>query len=196
MTSLLRGLLVTALLALPALAGATYQGKQETLIDASQQALDALIELRNSDQLNSDSALQVIQENLSAQFNFMLITRKALGKHWRKADDAQRVEVSELFQHLLEKTYAAALSKFTNQQIEYQPAEELKDGSVRLRLHITDAERVVEIEYLLKENDGVWEIDDVKIEKVSLLSNYRRQFNGVVRKSGIDGLIKLLRERL
>ncbi len=188
-------LLACWLFALPAVGAETYEIKQAELVDASHQTLESLVKLRSTDQLDQSSALGVIQEYLSPQFNFMLITRQALGKHWRNTNDEQRAEVENLFKRLLEKTYAAALSKFTNQQIEYLPAEELKDGSVRVTVQITDADKVVEIEYLLKEQNERWDIVDVKIEKVSLLSNYRRQFNGIVRKDGIDGLIGLLRNR-
>ena len=137
----------------------------------------------------------IIQETLSPHFDFDIITRQTLGKHWRKANDAERLEVQTLFRGLLEKTYANALAKFTDENVSVDEVEEAKGGSIVVPLIIESKGKKISLEYLLKEFDGKWAIIDVKIENVSLLGNYRRQFNSIIRKDGIEGLVELLKSK-
>lgn len=187
-----------ALLALVCISQITHANdfvtKEQELVKSSGDALVALAKLRDNSTLNTTTALQVIDELIAPHFNFQLLARQALGKNWRQASEAQRQEVSSLFGNLLKKTYANALAKFSNQSLMHEPGTQT-DNKGTIKIIVLNKGKKVNLEYTLTRADDVWNITDLKIERVSLLGNYRRQFNSIVRKNGIEGLIKLLKQK-
>lgn len=176
--------------------GATgYQDKEAQIQQALGTALERLIQNRDAGTLDDDSALVIIQEVISPQFDYEFLTRFVVGKHWRKASDAEKGELIDQFRALVERTYSKSLAKFNDQEVEFMAPEELKDGSVNVGINVLNKGKNVRIEYLLKETDGEWVVTDVKIENVSLLGNFRRQFSSIVRKDGVAGLIEMLKSK-
>ena len=165
--------------------------------EVSGKAVARLSELREADGLTPEAAREVIRETASPFFDFAALSRGALGKHWRKADEAQRARVAELFRGVLEKTYAKALSTYAGQAAKTLGAVSLSEGKKSVRVEVSAGDQAATIEYVFSPSkaDGEWRVADVKVEEVSLLASYRRQFSGIVRKGGIDGLIEKLAER-
>ena len=174
---------------------AGFEDKEVAIQQASTKALEQLISHRDAGTLDDDSAMAIIQREISPQFDFNYLTMFVLGKHWRKASDDEKADLTSLFQNLVERTYSKSLAKFKEQEIRFLPSEVFKDGSVSVGVNVLNKGQNVLIDYLLKENDGQWVVSDVKIENVSLLGNFRRQFNTIIRKDGIAGLIGLLRSK-
>lgn len=194
LTGLLRYLL--PIISLMAVASAdVVEDIRLKITEASSKAIDELTTLQSNDNLNTDTALAVIQQYISPEFNYLVLTKRTLGKHWRNASDAQKENVSNQFQILLERTYSVALSKFSGQTLQVVDATQLNDGNISVKLEVVASSKKTLLEYQLAENDSVWEIIEVKIEGVSLLGNYRRQFNSIVRKGGIDKLIAALEKK-
>ena len=202
----LRGLLLSALLALGGVSpGAAAQDDDEAALLAELTALVAevtdgtvgkLSELRAADGLTPEAARAVIRETASPHLDFAALSRGALGKHWRKADEAERARVAELFRGILEKTYAKALSAYAGQSAEILGASSLSEKKKSVRVEVSSGEQSAKIEYVFSRSaDGEWRVADVKVEDVSLLASYRRQFSGIVRKEGIAGLIEKLAAR-
>lgn len=186
------GLLAAVILTVPA--HADFAAKEKEIVEASQATLTRLVKLRDSSNLSPENTLKVIQEEISPSFDFKLLAQSMLGKYWSKATDHQQAEVCELFQKLLEKTYAVSLAKFSNQSFTHRPSK-ARGNKGTVAMSVASKGKTVRIDYLLTESDGVWNITDMRIEKVSLLGNYRRQFASIVRKDGIDKLINLLRSK-
>lgn len=173
---------------------ADFATKETEIVEASRETIAELAKLRAADNLNSATAMGVIQTIISPSFDYPVLTRSVLGKQWRKTNEEQRVKLAELFQKLLEKTYASALAKFSDESIEHEPGVQ-KNGKGTVTVVVLSDGKKINIEYLLTEKDGVWNIMDVRIEKVSLLANYRRQFASVIRKGGVDELVALLESK-
>lgn len=169
--------------------------KEQEIVAASNDTIAALSKLRQADTLNSTTARKIIDMHIALQFNFQLLAQQALGKHWQKANEAQRDEVSDLFGSLLKKTYANALAKFSDQTLVHKPGTRT-DNQGTVLIAVSNKGKQITVEYTLtKAANGVWDITDLKVKRVSLLGNYRRQFSSIVRKSGIDGLISLLKQK-
>ena len=184
----------------PALAqedeAATLEKLKGLVDEVSGQAVSRLSELRAAEELTPESARAVIQETASPHFDFAGLARGALGKHWRKADEAERARVTELFRGILEKTYAKALSTYAGQAAETAGAKSLSEEKKVVEVHVSSGEQSAQIDYIFSRGEGgAWLVSDVKVEGVSLLASYRRQFSGIVRKGGIAGLIEKLAER-
>lgn len=194
MRSALLRLLAGGALALAASGALAFEAKEAKIRAASQQALAQLVALRDGGQLDDASALALIQEVLSPEFDFGYLAGSVMARNWSKATPAQQGQLTDLLQRMIERTYAKSLAKFSSQQLEYLDPVRRK-STVNVAMNIVDGGKKVKLEYSLKEKDGVWKITDLKIENVSLVGNFRRQFGSVVRSDGIDGLIQLLESR-
>jgi phospholipid transport system substrate-binding protein len=164
---------------------------QTRIAEINDRIIARLAAARETDALDSAAALAIIQEHASPLFDFAGITRRAMGKNWRRADDAQRAKLTELFRGLLEKTYAKTLSLFDGQKVAVIGAQIKPDNkAARVSLAVSKSGAKTRIDYTFSNSaDGEWKIVDVHVEKISLLANYRRQFTSAVRKKGVDGLI-------
>ena len=164
--------------------------------EVSGTAVERLSALREADGLTPEAAREVIREVASPHFDFAGLARGALGKHWRKADEDQRKQVAELFRGVLEKAYAKALSTYAGQAAETVGAAALSEDKISVEVKVSAGEKDARIDYIFSPTeDGEWLVSDVKVETVSLLRNYRKQFSGIIRKEGVEGLIEKLTER-
>jgi len=137
------------------------------------------------------------EEKILPNFNFDRVSRIVLGKNWNSATKEQQEAFQKEFKTLLIRTYASALSKYKNQTIDYKPLRaQPSDTEVSVKTQINQpGGQPIEVDYsLAKEADG-WKVFDIVIEGVSLVTNYRGQFNNEIRQSGMDGLIQKLVEK-
>lgn len=191
-----RATLAAMALALAWPAASADVGTIRAEIDAvNHETLAALRREKDGGGLDPAMALAIIREHASPRFDFDMITSRAVGKFWRRADDAQRGELSTLFRTLLENTYAKTLSRFDDERISLQDAADKGKGRYSVKFDVVSEGRNVKVEYLVHDRAGDWRIYDVKIEGISLLASYRSQFSQVIRKDGIDSLIEQLRQR-
>src|SRR5450830_175614 len=146
---------------------------------------------------NQAKIFALAEEKILPNFNFESVSRIVLGKNWNAASKEQQDAFQKEFKTLLIRTYASALSKYKNQTIDYKPLRsQPSDTEVSVKTQINQpGGQPIEVDYsLAKETDG-WKVFDIVIEGVSLVTNYRGQFNDVVRQSGMDGLIQKLVEK-
>lgn len=130
-------------------------------------------------------------------FDFGAMTRLAVGKHWRVADDAQRQTLTAEFRTLLVRTYSVALKSFVDYQIDYRPVHYSSDGrqAIVQTLVSKDGGKPVQMDYRMLAYPDDWKVYDVLVGGVSLVVNYRSLFSSTVERSGIDGLVGLLRDK-
>jgi phospholipid transport system substrate-binding protein len=128
-------------------------------------------------------------------FDFEEISRRAMAQHWRSLTEAQRKEFVGLFSDLLERAYMSKIELYRGEQIQY-PAERIEgDFAIVSTRLITKKGTEVPIDYRMLKRGDRWRIYDVSIEGVSLVANYRTQFNNVIRTSSYDELLRKLRSR-
>lgn len=121
--------------------------------------------------------------------------RRALGLHWQQRTPAEREEFVQLFGELLERTYIAQIDLYGGERLRF--TEEKLDGNlaiVRAKL-VTKHGTEVPVEARMNRKGERWLIYDVAIENVSLISNYRSQFDRIIRQNSYPELIKRLRSR-
>ena len=147
---------------------------------------------------NQKKARELIETKIAPHFNFNSMTKLALGKNWAVANPEQRKVLTGEFRALLMQTYTASLTLFKDQKIEYRPlklAPEDNDVLVRSLVRSSGGGDPVQIDYGMEKTDDGWKVYNVKIGGISLVENYRGTFNTEIQKSGVDGLIKTLREK-
>jgi len=173
------------------------------------EAPDALVKRVAQDVLatiRSDPAIQagnqarikdVIEAKLLPNFDFAHMAALAMGKNWRTASPEQQKRLTDEFRALLVRTYSGALNQYRNETIEYKPLRmNPGDSDVTVRtLVVRGSGSPVQIDYSMEKKADGWKCYDVVVAGVSLVTNYRDEFNEQIRAGGIDGLIKTLADR-
>jgi len=136
-----------------------------------------------------------IRQAANRLFDFEETAKRALGPHWQQRTPAEHEEFVRLFSDLLEAAYVGKIDLYQGEKITY--VGETVDGdqaTVKTRI-VTKQGNEVPVDYgLLREKDG-WRVYDVIIEGVSLVANYRTQFNKIIQTSSYDDLVKRMRAK-
>lgn len=128
-------------------------------------------------------------------FDVQETARRALGPHWQQRTPAEREEFVQLFADLLERTYIAKIDLYGGERLKF--TDERIDGDtavVRARV-LTRQGAEVPVEGRMHKRADRWLIYDVAIENISLIANYRSQFDRIIRTSSYAELVKRLRNR-
>lgn len=170
---------------------------------ASDSAPDALVKTTVNEVLgvikqNKDKRTlhDLAEKKVLPHFDFVAMTRLAVGKSWREASPEQQKKLENAFRGLLVNTYTTALTETaTNDaKVDVKAAAVKPDqNDVTVRTLATQSGRKpVAIDYRMSRTAGGWKVYDVVVENLSLVNNYRGSFNSEISRSGIDGLIKTL----
>lgn len=147
---------------------------------------------------NAVKLRELIETRLIPNFNFQRMTQLAMGRNWAKASPDQQAALTKEFQTLLVRTYSGALANFRNNTIDYRPLRmQSADTDVTVKTVVNQANgQGIPIDYSMeKAADGSWKAYDVVVAGVSLVTNYREEFNTVVRDQGVDALVKQLQSK-
>jgi phospholipid transport system substrate-binding protein len=126
-------------------------------------------------------------------FDFEEMSRRALGPHWNARTPEERRQFVPLFTDVLERAYIGRVESGRDGKVLY--VGESVDGdeaTVRTRI-VTPQRTEIPVDYRMRRKDGRWRVYDVNIEGVSLVNNYRSQFNSVIQSSSYDALVERLR---
>lgn len=143
---------------------------------------------------NRAKLIGLINDKVLPHFNFTSMAALAMGQSWNKATPEQKKRVTEEFKTLLVRTYASALAAYSDQKFDFRPLRARPgdtDVTVNVRV-LQSGTQPVPIDYSMEKTASGWKVYDVMVGGVSLVANYRTEFNNMVRESGIDGLIKNL----
>jgi phospholipid transport system substrate-binding protein len=146
---------------------------------------------------NRTKLIQVIEAKVLPHFNFSSMTALAMGQNWSKATPEQKKRLIEEFRTLLVRTYASALAAYSEQRFDYRPLRSRPtdtDVIVNVRV-IQSGAQPVPIDYSMEKTAAGWKVYDVMVGGVSLVANYRTEFNSTVREVGIEGLIRNLQAK-
>ena len=130
-------------------------------------------------------------------FNFEAMSQSALAYNWKTFSDEEKKEFATVFGRFLGNTYLDKIqSEFSGQQIEYNGEEIRRKDRAVVKTNIIRDGVKTPIDYSMLKNGDIWEIYDVKIEKVSLLKNYRSQFASLLIKNKPVDLINMLKDKI
>ncbi len=131
-------------------------------------------------------------------FAFATTTRLSIGPAWRDLTPEQQAKLTTLFSRLVIRTYADHFQSKTPPLVTYSPAQELRAGRFEIPTRVVTDDQTYSISYRL-DYDNLskrWRVYDIVAEGVSLIANYRAQFDPIVHKSGAPGLIQTLEAKL
>jgi len=139
----------------------------------------------------------LIETKVLPNFNFQAMTASAVGRSWDKANAEQKARLNEEFKTLLVRTYSSALAAYSSQKFDFRPLRAKPtdtDVTVNVRVMQSGAQPVT-IDYDMEKRPSGWKVWDVRVGGISLVANYRTEFDNLVRESGVDGLIKALQAK-
>ena len=149
---------------------------------------DTRLKSADKEQERRDQLRQVI----SARFDFNEMAKRALGQHWQRRSAEEQRQFVQLFTNLLERSYAGQIESFNGEKIVYgREKQDNNYAEVDTKI-ITKKGEEFSVNYLMHPASGDWKVYDVVIENISLVNNYRSQFNHVLANSSFDELLRKL----
>lgn len=139
---------------------------------------------------------QSLKKAISGIFDYSEMAKRSLGKHWTNRTATEKKQFAELFATLLENSYASKIESYNNEKIVYIKEIPVDDEHAEVKSKVVTAARdEFTLDYRLFKQNGKWMVYDVVIEGVSLVSNYRSQFNKIITSSSYDKLVKKLQSK-
>lgn len=180
---------IAALILLPASFSAAAHPAQE-LVEG---AVNTVMSDISASKGNLDST---IETNIIPHLDFVTMTRLSVGKNWNKASPEQQTSLVDEFTTFLLNTYRSALAEYGGDQVEFKRFKKPKrDDRAVVGSVFKYGSNSVPVDYKLHNRSGPWQVYDIIVSDLSLVIQYKASFSNEIDRNGIDGLIKLLRDK-
>ena len=131
-----------------------------------------------------------LRELLEKHFDFGDMARIALGYHWRELSQTQRAQFTQLFTAFIENAYLSKIQDYSGQRVAVLGQNPEGQGFARVKSEIVqEGKQPIKVDYLLRDMGGDWRIYDVTVDAISIIANYRNQFNRVINDQGFAKLM-------
>lgn len=159
------------------------------------QHVDRVIKVLEDPAMKPADRRAIIRKIATDIFDFEEAAKRSLGQHWQARTPAERQEFVRLFADLLERTYIGRIEQYQGEKVTYAgDAVEDHQATVRTTI-VTKQGTEVPVNYRMHQKDGRWLVYDVMIEGVSLVANYRTQFNRIMQSGSWQDLVARLRAK-
>ena len=169
-----------------------------TPLETVRTEVNKVLEVLRNKSLKEEAKREKLRGLYAEMFDQEELSRWCLGRNWNKLSEAQRKEFLPLFQQVLEKTYGDRILAYSDEKILFDREVPISKGRVEVQTRvITTKSKEVPFNYrVFQEKSGTWKVYDVVVENVSLVMNYRSQFNEILAKGTPDELLEILRKKV
>ena len=200
--SLIRGLAILLLLSISAVVSAAANTPTASVQMVIDQAM-AVFKDKGIAPADREKKLRAIAEG---HFDFEKMARTAVGLHWRDFSEQQRAEFVPLFTNFIEDVYLSRMEQYSVEKVQ-QDIQSANIQFIKERMDAPDQAVVfsevalasgakpIDVNYLMKRNGDEWRIYDITIDAISVIANYRNQFNHVLNEGGYDKLAAIMRQK-
>jgi phospholipid transport system substrate-binding protein len=136
----------------------------------------------------------MLEEVIASHFDYAEMSKRALAAHWIPLTTSERAEFVELFKSFLSDRYAEKIEGYSGQEVFYL-SERIEGNYAEVRTELRSSKIGIPMDYRLHVKDGTWHAYDLVVDGVSLVKNYRSQFEKIINKSSYQELARRLRER-
>jgi phospholipid transport system substrate-binding protein len=192
---LFRGLATVGLLVLSTAQGGWAATAQEQLKGAIDRVVSTLDSPAMKGEGKAADRRTAVRQIANEIFDFGEIARRSLGRYWQPLSESQRAEFVGLFGDLLERSYISKIELYGGEKIVYSGERMDGDLAIVSTKIITKNGTEVPIDYRLFRRGDNWKVYDVNIEGISLVSNYRTQFNKIIQSSGYNTLVDRMKAK-
>ncbi|RPH51895.1 MAG: ABC transporter substrate-binding protein [Desulfobacteraceae bacterium] len=170
-------------------------------MDALKGPVDEGIRLLSDPKYKNPSLKRVQREKIweivRKAFDFTELSGRALAANWKTLNPQQRKEFTEVFSDVLGNTYLDKIQGgFRDEKVAYLGQEKVSDTKAVVKTKIIREKGEIPVDYSMRFKNDSWKVYDVHVEGVSLVQNYRSQFNEILSKDSPDELIKRLEKKL
>ncbi len=171
-----------------------HAGDEEDINLMVKEKVSVIFELLGQKDLDKDERNLKIVEELNEIMYFTAAGALSLGKHWKKISKKQKKEFLKIFKKYINNYIVEKIDLYTNQNIDIGEAKIVKKGRAKLNIGILSGGEALQVTFKLRKNKKkAWRVWDVDIEGVSLITTFRSQFSGVLKKNSFDVLLEKLR---
>ncbi len=173
---------------------------RETPLEAVRETVTAVLRILEDPTLKESGKLTVrrrkLEEIAAARFDYAEMSKRVLSSYWKQLREGQRKEFVEVYKSFLSDRYAGKIEDYTGHKQEVSYLTERIEGSyAEVRTELRSDKTTLPLDYRLLLNENRWLAYDIIIDGVSLVNNYRSQFQKIIRESSYEELIRKLRER-
>jgi phospholipid transport system substrate-binding protein len=144
-----------------------------------------------------DQQIATLGTQIEKVFDFTELSKRTLGRDWKKMSAAQQTEFVKLFKQLLQGVYADRLLEYSDQKVIFDKETMLKKGRAEVQSYLQTSDgKKIPLFYRLTDKGGSWKVYDIIIEGVSMVKNYRTQFRDILAKDSPDKLLEILRDKV
>ena len=172
---------------------AAEQSPREVVQNTSDQVLAVLAEKDLSKEARHDKVRTLVLRSM----DFETLSRLVLARNWIRFSPAQQQEFMQEFQDHLATIYGRRLDDYRNEKVEIvgDRREPNGDSTVQTKILRGGGSNDIEVDYRLRESNGQWKVIDFIVEEISMVANFRSQFQDIVASGGPEKLLKLLKEK-
>lgn len=162
--------------------------------------VNRLLDVLGDPALAGEAGLEKKKESIrsisDSLFDFYALSRRTLGPNWKKFNPKQRNEFITLYRKLLESIYMDRLLQYQDEKVKFIKEISLSEKRAEVHSAIVAASGDIPINYKMYLKDGVWKTYDLIVENVSLVGNYRSQFNSLLSKNPPEKVLDVIREKV
>lgn len=186
--------MAAALLAVMLAAAAPAQQTPSQVVDG---LAGQVIPILRDARLTSEQKRERIEQIAYGAMDFDTLSKLVLARNWPKFSPAQQTEFTAEFKRHLSVTYGRNVDHYKNEKVAILGERSEARGDITVHTKILRGGGIedVLVDYRLRQNDGQWKIIDVIVEGVSMVSNFRSQFQDIVANGGPDRLLTLIKEK-
>ena len=176
--------------------GISLAGEPLELVKVAAEGAIAVLKdpkLKSPDQ--KKERVERLKEIINPIFDYNEMARRSLGAHWRRRSAAEQEEFVGLFRAFLEKIYSDKIDFYDGQKVMFGRETVDQEYAQVDSIMINPKGEENSVVYRLKRTDGKWKVYDAVVENISIVNNYRSQFDRVISKSSYEELKKMLREK-
>jgi phospholipid transport system substrate-binding protein len=169
-------------------------------LDSVKKCVNDVIALLSDPKLKAESAKEIKKEKLRVLYKQMFdeieFSKRTLTRNWNNFSPAQREEFVKLFEQVLEKAYGDKVLSYTNEKVDFHKETMLSENQAEVQSKIITSSKEIPVFYRVILKNGKWKVYDVVVENVSLVQNYRTQFNDILAKDNPEKLLEVLRNKV
>lgn len=168
----------------------------EKIRETTNKILEVVQAHRGDDDATVAKRRSLMREHVDRRFDWAAMAQRSLGRHWRGRSEEQRQEFLELFSRLLEDAYMNKVEGYSGEEVLYED-ERRDDDYARVFVKIvTSKGENISVEYRLKAAADDWLVYDIVIEGVSLVKNYRSQFESLLASGSFEEMLDKIRDKV
>ena len=169
---------------------------QTTAKAATQEFITQALQILRDKQKSVQQKRRELKPLMEARFDATEMARSTLGYHWRSLTPEQRVDFTQLFKTFIEAAYLDKVQDYSGQQVQFGQSRSVGQGYEEVDTTIVQAgQNPIPVTYLLEQTSNGWKVYDVTVDNISIIANYRNQFNRVINEQGFPKLMADLRSK-